>query len=322
MTTREQGETHNERINTFEILDGLQISTFQWYIFVLAACSVVLEGFDVQAISFVAPAIIRDWGLAKAEMGPVFGAGLFGVLIGSLGLSAAADLLGRRPILIGSAIVFAVTVLATSAVTNLQELLVLRFASGVGLGGIMPNAMALAGEYSPKRIRITMMMLVSCGFTVGAMFGGLVAVGLITRFGWRSVFIVGGIMPIILATLMIKGMPESIEFLIKHNRIRQANVYLKQIGYRVNLSDERISHARVPRGGNSPVIELFREGRGATTVLFWIVNFLNLLNLFFSRQLASDNIEKCRFVIRRSAFGWDSASSGRRGRDYLDGPSD
>ncbi len=231
------------------------IRAVQLRVLVLAGLAVLMDGFDVQAMGFVAPAIVREWGVSSASLGPVFGAGLFGMLVGSLALSVVADRVGRRPVLIGATLFFALGMLATTRVTTIGELEVIRFVTGLGLGAIMPNAMAIAGEYSPGEKRVTLMMLVSCGFTGGAVIGGLVSAVLIPAFGWQSVFYVGGAFPIVVAAMMVQGLPESSEFVAARAASR--------------------SIAR------TPMIELFREGRSRTTALLWAVNFLNLINLYF-----------------------------------------
>lgn len=230
-----------------------RLTAFQLRLLVIAGLAVLLDGFDVQAMGFVAPAIIQTWGVSKASLGPVFGAGLFGMLVGSLALSVVADRIGRRPVMLGATLFFACGMLATTRVTTIGELEAMRFATGLGLGAIMPNAMALAGEHSPSGNRITMMMLVSCGFTGGAVIGGLLSAALIPAFGWQSVFYVGGGFPIVLALVMAAGLPESGEFVA---------------GRAVNAM-------------HAPVAQLFQSGRAGTTVLLWAVNFLNLINLYF-----------------------------------------
>lgn len=210
-----------------------------------------MDGFDVQAMGYVAPAILRDWHIAKASLGPVFSAGLSGMLIGSLGLSVLADRLGRRPVLIGATLWFAIGTLITAHATTVNQLLLLRFLTGLGLGGIMPNAMALAGEWSPAARRVTLMMRVSVGFTVGAVIGGLAATAMIPRWGWPSIFVLGGAIPFFIVLAMLRYLPESPAFLARS------------------------------REAHSPVAELFRAGRARSTSLLWIVNFMNLLNLYF-----------------------------------------
>jgi AAHS family 4-hydroxybenzoate transporter-like MFS transporter len=231
------------------------LTAAQRRVLLLVGLAVLMDGFDVQAMGFVAPAIIHAWRIGTATLGPVFGAGLLGMLVGSLSLSVLADRVGRRPVLIGATLFFSLCMLATTRVTSIGELEAIRFVTGLGLGAIMPNAMALADEYSPAGRRVTLMMLVSCGFTGGAVIGGLLSAALIPAFGWQSVFYVGGAFPLIVAALMMRGVPESKEFIANRT-------------------------AAPPRAG-TPVTQLFREGRTRTTLLLWAVNFLNLINLYF-----------------------------------------
>ncbi|AGK50474.1 sugar (and other) transporter family protein [Burkholderia thailandensis MSMB121] len=174
-----------------EMLDNRRFGAYQWAIVALCAACLVMDGFDVQAMGYVAPVVIREWGIAKEALSPVFGAGLFGMLIGSLVFSALADRIGRRPVLIGATLCFSVCMIATGFAQAIPQLIGWRFAAGFGLGCIMPNAMMLAGEYSPRRIRVSLMMIVSCGFTVGGVAGGLITAALIPHVGWRAVFFVG-----------------------------------------------------------------------------------------------------------------------------------
>lgn len=264
------------------LINANKLSRFQVWILLLVGMTVVMDGFDVQAMGFVAPAIIKEWGVRKAELGPVFGAGLFGMLVGSLSLSVLADRIGRRPVLLGASVFFALSMLATVWTTTIPQLQAVRFVTGLGLGAIMPNAMALVGEYSPRRSRVTLMMLVSCGFTLGAVLGGLLSAALIPAFGWRSVFYLGAAIPLVMAVLMYRYVPESLQFLVLRGaRLQQVAQHLRQIdpGFVADAST-RYQVAEAASGG-APVGELFRDGRAVTTVLLWVVNFMNLLNLYF-----------------------------------------
>jgi AAHS family 4-hydroxybenzoate transporter-like MFS transporter len=205
-------------IDISAVIDANKVSPFQVWILFLVGLTVVIDGFDVQAMGFIAPAIIQDWSVDKSTLGPVFGAGLFGMLVGSLSLSVLADKIGRRPVLIWSSLFFAICMLITARVTTISELLVMRFVAGLGLGAIMPNAMALAGEFSPKRKRVTLMMFVSCGFTIGAVLGGLLSAAMIPAWGWQSVFYLGGAIPLVLALLMFLQVPESMQFLVLRDK--------------------------------------------------------------------------------------------------------
>jgi len=264
------------------LIDESPVGSFQVGILILLGLTVILDGFDVQAIGYVAPGIIRDWGVARAELTPVFGAGLAGMVVGSLALGAAADRVGRRPILIGATLFFALGMFATYWVDSLVHLALLRFFTGVGLGGIMPNAMALAGEYSPRRLRITLMMLVSCGFTAGAMLGGLLTAVIIPNFGWRGVFIVGGILPLVLAAAMAVGLPESMHFLvIRGRRLERVRGWLRQIAPHAELDEGSTYVVHEQDEGKVPVRDLFRRGRAEFTLLLWEVTFIALVMLYF-----------------------------------------
>ena len=264
------------------MIDASKISSSQIKILIMVGITVVMDGFDVQAMGYVAPAIIKEWGVSKANLGPVFGAGLFGMLVGSLSLSVLADKIGRRPVLIWATVFFALCMLATAHVSTISELQVLRFITGLGLGAIMPNAMALAGEFSPKRKRVTLMMLVSCGFTVGAVIGGLLSAALIPVFGWQSVFHFGGAFPLLMAVLMYFYVPESMQFLVlKGKRLDSVADCLRKIDSSLRIDHETRYVVPENKKSGAPVAELFREGRATVTLLMWVVNFMNLLNLYF-----------------------------------------
>ncbi|MBA5608428.1 MFS transporter [Duganella sp. FT3S] len=264
------------------LIDRNKVGGFQLRVLLLCGLCILMDGFDVQAMGYVAPAIIQEWHVTKASLGPVFGAGLLGMLVGSLAFSVLADKIGRRPVLIGATLFFSVCMLATPWASSLEQLQVLRFITGLGLGAIMPNVMALAGEYSPARRRVTLMMLVSCGFTVGAVVGGLVSAALIPAYGWRAVFYVGGLAPLVIGLLMLPLLPESMQFLVlRGGRTEQVAQWLRAIDPTVVAgAGSRYLVQEAPQKGGS-VLALFRAGRAWTTTLLWLVNFLNLLNLYF-----------------------------------------
>lgn len=264
------------------LIDRNKVGGFQLRVLLLCGLCILMDGFDVQAMGYVAPAIIQEWHVTKASLGPVFGAGLLGMLVGSLAFSVLADKIGRRPVLIGATLFFSVCMLVTPWASSLEQLQVLRFITGLGLGAIMPNVMALAGEYSPARRRVTLMMLVSCGFTVGAVVGGLVSAALIPAYGWRAVFYVGGLAPLVIGLLMLPLLPESMQFLVlRGGRTEQVAQWLRAIDPTVVAgAGSRYLVQEAPQKGGS-VLALFRAGRAWTTTLLWLVNFLNLLNLYF-----------------------------------------
>ncbi len=269
-------------VNVDQVVEQGRLGSFQFGLLLLCGLCLIIDGFDVQAMGYVAPAIIADWGVSKASLGPVFGAGLFGMLLGSLVLTPVGDRYGRRPVLILSTLFFALCMLLTPTVTTLDQLLVLRFITGFGLGSIMPNAMALVGEFSPSSSRVTRMMLVSCGFTVGAAAGGFVSAALIPAYGWHAVFWVGGAVPLVLGLAMLVWLPESIQFLVLHRRPRAQVVrWLRKLDPAIVIDDKTEVVVKETKAEGMPVAALFRDGRAGVTVLLWLISFMNLINLYF-----------------------------------------
>lgn len=263
-------------------VDAAPLSRFQLAVFVLLGAVLVVDGFDVQAMGYVAPAIIREWGIENAAMGPVFGAGLTGLFLGSFLFAVAADRFGRRPALLVATAVLGAFSLAAAAAPSLPALAAARFLSGVGLGGIMPNATALVGEYSPRRHRIAAMMIVTNGFLVGAMLGGLLAAWLVPAHGWRAVLVVGGLVPLALLAPMLRWLPESLQLLAQ--RGEGAGRVARWLG-RIDPDTPAGPDVRyavgepAPRG--LPLVHLFRDGRAPATALLWVANFTNVLDAYF-----------------------------------------
>jgi AAHS family 4-hydroxybenzoate transporter-like MFS transporter len=274
--------TSPSTINIGELLDNSRVGPLQIRVFVLCMISLIMDGFDVQAMGYVMPAVRAELGLAPIQAGNVFAAANFGVLIGSLGLSMVADKIGRRPVLVGATLFFAVLTLATAYARSYQELLLLRFIGGIGMGCIIPNSTALVGEFSPKRSRVTLTMCITVGFTIGGALGGFVARWMIPAFGWRSVFIFGGLVPLVVALLMLIALPESLQFLaVRRRRLDLLAKWLNKLDPRLKVDANTEFITREGSRGGVPFIHLFRDGRGAATLLLWIVNFMNLLNLYF-----------------------------------------
>jgi AAHS family 4-hydroxybenzoate transporter-like MFS transporter len=268
-------------IEVERVLDGKHHPGFHFMLLALTALALVIDGFDAQAMGYVAPSVIAEWHVSKAALGPVFSASLFGMLLGALGLSVLADRIGRRPVLIGATLAFAALMLATPFVTTISQLIGLRFATGLGLGCIMPNAMALVGEFSPQAHRVKRMMLISCGFTVGAALGGFVSAALIPGYGWRSVFYVGGAVPLALGIAMLFALPESLQFLVLKGRMQQAKAWLATFDPALPIGPATRLVVRERNDGGAPVAELFRAGRTPVTLLLWAISFMNLIDLYF-----------------------------------------
>ena len=277
------------KVNIPELLANSRIGPLQKRVFVLCLMTLIIDGFDVQAMGYVIPALSAAWNIEPAQFRTVLPAANFGVLIGSLLFSPLADKIGRRPVLIGSTLWFAVMTLGAAfagsipfwRADNITQLFWLRLVGGIGMGCIIPNSTALIGEYSPAGRRVTLMMNITVGFTAGGAVAGFVARWLIPQFGWQSVFLVGGAIPLSIAIAMLIGLPESLQFLaVRRRRLDQVARWLKQLDPTIKIDQATTYVANEESKGGVPVVHLFNDKRALVTVLLWIVNFMNLLNLY------------------------------------------
>jgi AAHS family 4-hydroxybenzoate transporter-like MFS transporter len=269
-------------VDVADFIDRQPVGRFQ--IKLLATCAAVLflDGFDTQAIGYVAPALAKEWSLTRAALGPVFSAGLFGLMIGALVLGPLADRVGRKKIIIFSTLAFGLGALTTAFVQEVNALLAIRFLTGLGLGGAMPNAVAMTSEFNPRRRRATMVMIMFCGFSVGAALGGFLAAALIPQFGWRSVFVVGGVAPLVMVPILALKLPESVRFLALAGRAPERVAQLLCfINPKAAFTPSTRFAVHEPHLSGIPVVHLFREGRTVATLLLWVVFFMSLLDIYF-----------------------------------------
>ena len=282
MTSSQTQGSGASPVDVADFIDRQPVGGFQFKLLLTCAAVLFLDGFDTQAIGYVAPALAKEWGLTKAALGPVFSAGLFGLMIGALVFGPLADRIGRKKIIILSTLAFGFGALVTAFVQDVNTLLAIRFLTGLGLGGAMPNAIAMTSEFNPRRRRATMVMIMFCGFSVGAALGGLLAAALIPHFGWRSVFVVGGVVPLLLVPILALRLPESVRFLALTGRANaRVAELLGLISPRATFAPATQFVIHEPALPGIPVLHLFRDGRTLVTLLLWVVFFMSLLDLYF-----------------------------------------
>jgi AAHS family 4-hydroxybenzoate transporter-like MFS transporter len=271
-----------EKLNVSDVIDNSGIGRFQITLFTLCAMSLIMDGFDVQAMAYIAPEIIDDFGIPGSQIGTIISAANFGVLIGSLFFTILADKIGRRPVLIIGTFYFAIMTLLTAYFAQTAgQLMLLRFIGGIGMGSIIPNATALIGEYSPARRRVTLIMTITVGFTIGGALGAFVSAWMMPIFGWRSVLYFGGAIPLVVGVLMVFWLPESLQFLAARGKFDKVGRWLSQVDPSRAIS--KTTEYVIPEDskGGVPVLHLLTDGRARVTLLYWAVNFTNLLNLYF-----------------------------------------
>ena len=266
-----------------QFIDEQPVGRYQLMVAAMCSLLVFVDGFDAQAMGYVAPALSAAMQIPRSVLGPVISSGLVGMMIGAMVSGPLADQFGRRPVLIGCALIFGLGSLLTATAQSVEALVAFRAFTGLGMGGAMPNAIALTSEYMPHRRRGTAVTTMICGFSLGAAVGGFVAAAIIPRLGWQAVFVVGGMTPLVIAAAAYLWLPDSIRFLLlRGGNAAKARTYLARIAPGTELPDtlspgvdEEVKH------GVFVVKRLFTGRRAAGTALIWVVYFMNLLNLYF-----------------------------------------
>ena len=269
-------------VDISDFLDQRKVSSLQVKVAILCGLTIALDSFDAQTLGFIAPSLSKEWSLSAGAMGPVFGASLFGTMVGALLFGALADKFGRKWLIVLGMLIFGVGSIATAFSTSFTSLMVIRFLTGVGLGGVLPNAIALTGEYASKRRRPLTIMLMFALAGVGTAIGAILSAKLLEMYGWRSIVWFGGVTPIVVALMLSVWLPESLYFLVgRPGRTFEVRDILSAIDPNAQLASNASFTVLEEQGSGFLVPHLFRQGRAALTCLIWVIFFLSLLEFYF-----------------------------------------
>lgn len=258
------------------------MSPYQWLIVGLCIILNALDGFDVLAMAFTANSVTREFGLSGGELGVLLSSGLVGMAIGSLGLAPFADTIGRRPMVLISVGLATAGMLFASLAHSALELGIWRVVTGLGIGGILACTNVIASEYSSKRWRGLAISIYTAGYGIGATLGGAAAVTLQSSFGWRSVFVFGGICTGAVLILLAVLLPESVDFLASR-RPRNVLERLNKIARKIGQPEvtEVLPAPATSAARKSKLSELFTAGNRRSTWLVWLAFFAAMFGFYF-----------------------------------------
>ena len=290
-----------KQVDVADIIGNQPFGPFHVRIIVLCLMIQFLDGFDTQALAYAAPALRDAWGLGSRDLGTVFSLGAVGTGIGSIFMGFLADIFGRRKIIIASVTVFGLLSLCTVLVSSIDQLLILRPLTGFGLGAALPLTFVMANEFAPPRIRARMIAAMAWGFAIGAASGGLLQAELLPYFGWQGIFFVGGVMPLVLAVVLVFMLPESVRYLAAQGgRSDEIARILKKMDAKLVFppGTEFVLPAEPTKSksGFRPA-QLFAGGWAVTTILLWftflmILASLNTLNNFLPVALSTAGLSQ------------------------------
>ncbi|MBA5607030.1 MFS transporter [Duganella sp. FT3S] len=269
-----------QQIDVQQLSDGARFNRFHAGVLAWCAVIIICDGYDLAVAGIALPSIMKAMGVTAQNAGFMVSSALFGMMFGAIFLGSVADRIGRRYAIAICLALFSVFTAAAGLAHDPYLFSAMRFLAGLGIGGVMPNVVAQMTEYSPRRIRATMVTLMFSGYAVGGMLAALLGKGLIESYGWSSVFLAAGV-PVVLIPFILRSLPESMPFLIRRQRFDELKRILARIEpqYLPGARDQFVSAGR-ERAGAASIGQLFQEGRGFSTAMFWVAFFMCLFMVY------------------------------------------
>jgi len=270
-------------VHVSRLLDERGISGFHIQMIVWSVLIALFDGYDISAIALAAPHLVREWHVDRASLGPVLAASNIGVLFGSMIFGWIGDRYGRKTALIQSLLLFGILTWLAAHATNLQQMFWLRLIAGLGIGGVIPNMIAINIESAPRRSRATLGLIATGLVPLGGALPGFVSAALVPQYGWPILFLIGGIVPVLIGICAFFWMPESVKYMsIRESHRSKLSRLLERLapGYRVPQGARFVIEDERQSPGSNPKY-LFDDGLAAITPLLWLVFALNLMGFFF-----------------------------------------
>ncbi|PMY60412.1 MULTISPECIES: aromatic acid/H+ symport family MFS transporter [Pseudomonas] len=266
-------------IDSNQLIDGARFNAFHWRVLFWCALIIIFDGYDLVIYGVVLPVLMQEWGLSPLQAGALGSYALFGMMFGALFFGTLSERIGCKKVIAICVVLFSGFTLLNGFTTTPTQFGICRFIAGLGIGGVMPNVVALMNEYAPKKIRSTLVAIMLSGYSVGGTLSAGLGIVLLPNFGWQAVFYVAAI-PLLLLLLILRFLPESLGFLLRQGRDDEARQVLQWVepGFVAQPGDSFVK-ANLKTAG-APVVQLFREGRALSTLMLWVVFFCCLLMVY------------------------------------------
>ena len=268
------------QIDVHKLADEARFNRFHALVLFWCALIIIFDGYDLAVVGIALPSIMKELRVDPTNAGFMVSSALFGMMFGAIFLGTIADKIGRRWTIAICIALFSVFTAAAGFTKDPMSFSACRFLAGLGIGGVMPNVVAHMTEYSPKKMRATLVTLMFSGYAVGGIVAAILGKGLIESYGWQSVFFAAAL-PVILIPVILKSLPESMPFLLakgRHEELKQIASKLEP-SYRPASTDQFAVPAE-DKADSAPIRHLFHEGRGFSTVMFWIAFFMCLFMVY------------------------------------------
>lgn len=269
-----------QHIDVQKLADNARFNRFHARVLAWCLLVIIIDGYDIAVAGAALPSIMKEMGVTASTAGFMASSALFGMMFGAIFLGALSDRIGRRWTISLCVFLFSVFTAAAGLTSDPVTFSVMRFIAGLGIGGVMPNIVAQMTEYSPRKIRSFMTTVMFSGYAIGGILAAVIGKQFIAGFGWQIVFFAAGV-PVILIPFILKTMPESLSFLVSRQNEKDLRALAQRIDPHLRL--DAGATFRVPqqdRAAGVPVARLFQDGRGFSTVMFWIAFFTGLFMVY------------------------------------------
>jgi AAHS family benzoate transporter-like MFS transporter len=266
-------------IDVSRLIDDARFNRFHWMVLFWCALIIIFDGYDLVIYGVVLPVLMKEWALTPLQAGALGSYALFGMMAGALVFGPLSDKIGRKKAITICVVLFSGFTVLNGLARNPTEFGICRFIAGLGIGGVMPNVVALMSEYAPRKIRSTLVAIMFSGYSVGGMLSAGLGMVLLPSHGWQSVFYVAGV-PLLLLPVIMKFLPESVGFLIRQGRIDEAQAMLVRVEPSHRPQADQPLTMPALKTDRAPLLELFREGRALRTLMLWSAFFCCLLMVY------------------------------------------
>jgi AAHS family 4-hydroxybenzoate transporter-like MFS transporter len=284
-------------IDVGQVVDEQKFQWFNLRLVLLCWLVIFCDGYDIFAITYVGPAIARQWHLSPTALGPIFSSSMFAYLFSVPLASYLSDKIGRKPIMIACLLIICLSSFGSMFATGVASLFAMRMMTGIGLGAVTPPTITHCAEFAPKRIRGRLVLLMYTGINFGGLAVGLVAAVLLSQFGWRSIFFLGAFIPGIALVLVAFFLPESVKFLVLHDRqpaLVGRLVRIMRPGQKIT-GESRFTMASEPKKLPFRLTLLFNDKFGWITFSIWMIFIFSYMGVFFVQSWLN-------FVLRASGM--------------------
>ena len=267
-------------VNVNEVIDKAKFTPFHFKVVFWCLIIILFDGYDLAINGVTLPLLMQDWGLSAVQAGMLASTALAGMMFGAMMFGTLADKIGRKKVIMICVLLFSGFTFAGGFASNPTEFGVLRFLAGLGIGGVMPNLVALTSEYAPARLRATLVTTMFSGYAVGGVMAALLGAWFTPDFGWQIMFFIAGV-PLLLLPLIWKFLPESLTFLVKAQKHDNARQIMQRLDDQLSLNAQtQLALSEIKIAEPAFVSRLFKQGRTANTLLFWLAFFMCLLTLY------------------------------------------